>query len=107
MKKEVLKVVLHVSNFEQITRMQNNVNNLFKEDDTVDVSVVVNGEAVTKFTKGNDTALNPKATYYLCNNSLKSNHILNDDLLLDTHVTPSGVYKLVLLQREGYFYIKV
>jgi plasmid replication initiation protein len=31
MKNEVLKVVLHVSNFEQITRMQNNVNNLFKK----------------------------------------------------------------------------
>ncbi|MFA6375432.1 MAG: hypothetical protein WCY04_04315 [Bacilli bacterium] len=107
MKNEVLKVVLHVSNFEQITRMQNNVNNLFKKDDTADVSVVVNGEAVTKFTKGNETKLNPKATYYLCNNSLKSNNILTDDLLTDTHITPSGVYKLALLQREGYLYIKV
>ncbi len=103
----ILKVVLHVSSFEQILRMQSNINNLFKEDDTVQVNVVVNGEAVTKFTKGNDTSLHAKAIYFICNNSLRANHISPDDLLNGTSVTSSGVYKLALLQKEGNLYIKV
>lgn len=107
MEKNVLRVVFHVSNLEQIARMQNNVNNLFKEDASAVISVVINGEAVTRFTKGNDTKLNPKATYYLCHNSLMANQISTDDLLEGTVVTPSGVYRLALLQNEGYHYIKV
>ncbi len=107
MEKNVLRVVLHVSNIEQIARMQNNVNNLLKEDASVVISVVINGEAVTRFTKENDIKLNPKATYYLCNNSLMANHISTENLLEGTVVAPSGVYRLALLQNEGYHYIKV
>ncbi len=102
-----MKVVLHVSNLEQILRMQSNINNLLKEDETIQICVVVNGEAVTKFTKGNDLSLHPKATYFICNNSLRANHLSPDDILNGPSVTSSGVYKLALLQKEGFFYIKV
>lgn len=107
MDKNILKVVLHVSNNDQIARMQSNINNLLKEDNTIQVNVVINGEAVTRFIKGSDLALNPKATYFLCNNSLNAHYIAQNGILNGTQVTSSGVYKLALLQKEGFLYIKV
>lgn len=107
LEKNGLNVVLHVSNLDQIQRMLNNVSNLLKEDSAIKISVVINGEAVKGFTRDKELFLNPQATYYLCNNSLRSNQISLDNLLDLTHVTPSGVYKLTLLQQQGFFYIKV
>src|SRR5690554_7370529 len=96
-----LKVLLHVSNEEQISRMQANIVNLLKEDSNIDIKVVINGNAVTKFTKDNNITLNDTATHYLCNN------ININNLTKNANVTPSGVYKIALLQEEGYLYIKV
>lgn len=105
--KTPLKVVLHVSTIEQIPRMQSNIVNLLKEDPTIDIKVVINGNSVTNFTKDKNITLNNSATHYLCNNSLKANSIENDNIIKNANITPSGVYKLVLLQSEGYLYIKV
>jgi len=101
-----LKVVFHVSDLSQISRMMSNVNNILKEDNTITINVVINGDAVTGFTKDKDLSLNPKATYFLCNNSLNANNIKKDNILDLTNVTPSGVYKLLNLQLEGFKYIK-
>lgn len=102
-----LKVLLHVSNEEQISRMQGNIVNLLKEDPTIDIKIVINGNAVTNFTKDNNITLNNSATHYLCNNSLNANNININNLTKNANVTPSGVYKIALLQEEGYLYIKV
>lgn len=101
------KVVLHVSDINQINRMKSNINNLFKEDQNLIISVVINGEAVTKFINGNDIEINTNVNYYVCNNSLEANKINKKDILKDVFITPSDVHKLILLQQEGYNYIKV
>lgn|SRR5690554_5333789 len=102
-----MKIVLHVSNEEQINRMINNVNNLYKEDESLIINVVINGDAVTKFIEGSNLNLNNKATHFLCENSLRANKIAKENIMPETKITSSGVYKLALLQNEGFYYIKV
>ncbi|WP_025724750.1 hypothetical protein [Acholeplasma granularum] len=108
MKDNIIKVVLHVSNIDQINRMQNNINNLLKEDDSNVINIVINGEAVRNFTVDNSNIkINTNATYYLCNNSLNSYGIDINKVISGTKITASGVFKLALLQNEGFLYIKV
>lgn len=102
-----MKVLLHVSNLEQIDRMQSNIKNLLKEDKTIEIAVVINGEAVKAFTVLDNLILEENATYYICENSLKANGILEKSILKLVKPTNSGVYKLALLHQKGYFYIKV
>ncbi len=102
-----MKVLLHVSDSNQIKRMQNNINNILKEDGTISISVVANDLAIKSFVKGEDTIINDKVHYYICSNSMRSYKVNSDDLLDGTKITSSGVFKIILLQKEGYHYIKV
>jgi len=102
-----MKVLLHVSDLNQIKRMQNNINNLLKEDETISISVFANDMAIKSFVKSEDTIINDKVHYYICSNSMRSYNVNADDLLVGTEATSSGVYKILLLQEVGYHYIKV
>lgn len=104
---KTLKVVLHVSDIELLPRMQSNIINLLEEDPSIVISVVVNSIAVKGFIKGSKIKLNNKASYFICKNSLLSNKISEDDLIEDALITSSSVYKIALLQQDGYLYIKV
>lgn len=104
---DILKVVFHVSNLDQIGRMVNNINNLLIEDPKAEIILVANGESVKAFTKDALTKLNPKATYYLCENSLSSNQIDHLAIMEGTKIIPSSVHTLAQLQYSGYAYIKV
>ncbi|MDD2574996.1 MAG: hypothetical protein PHD47_00850 [Acholeplasmataceae bacterium] len=102
-----MKILLHVSNLNQIERMQNNINNLVKEDESIIINVVANDEAVKAFINNQPTRINPRARYFVCANSLRANSIDKRDIIIGAEVTSSGVYKIALLQEEGFQYIKV
>lgn len=104
-----MKVLLHVSNLDQIKRMENNVNNLLKENSNIKISVVANDQAVKMFVLGKDNTatINSSAKYYVCNNSIRSLKLDDMKLISGAEVTSSGVFKIANLQNEGYLYIKV
>lgn len=107
MNKKQLKVLLHVSDYNQVNRMQSNINNLFEEDENVEISVVANSESIRAFLQGQKTEIHNKVNYYVCSNSMKSFNIVKSDLLEGVKVTSTAVYKITLLQEEGFRYIKV
>lgn len=102
-----MKILLHVSNLEQIDRMQKNIINLLKENNELIISVVANGEAVLAFKNTEDVTINEEVSYYMCNNSMRSYKLNENEMKLKVSFTSSGVYKLAKLQEEGFLYIKV
>lgn len=102
-----MKILLHVSNLNQIERMQNNINNLLKEDESIIINVVANDEAVKAFVNKEPTSIHHRVRYFICANSLRANNIDKSEIMIKTEVTSSGVYKIGLLQEDGFLYIKV
>ncbi len=100
-----MKVLFHLSDEKRFNVLEGNINNLLKEDNTVNISVVFNSKGVLALLNTNIKLLN-NVNYYACNNSINSLNINKNDLIKDVKITKSGVYKIALLQSEGYLYIK-
>lgn len=111
---ENLKVLFHLNETDKWKATLNNLNNFIKggENYNKEIVVVVNGEAVKGYLKGTDKMDNIISLYksgvkfVACNNSLKGNNILKEDMLELVEVVPVGVIFITLMQKEGYGYIK-
>ena len=112
---EKKKVVLHLSNQHKLHVLVNNVTNIRAAyGDDVDILVVVNGPAVTKFAKFSNTEkqvklmLELKAELAVCSIAMENKKILEQHLIEGvTYLTEGGVAKLIELQMQSYSYIKI
>ena len=109
------KVVLHLSDPHKLHVLVNNVNNIRQAyGDQVDIVVVVNGPAVTRFGKVSNTdkqvkaMLDQDAEVSVCSIAMK-NRDFPPDQLIDgvTYLKQGGVARLIELQQQGYSYIKI
>ncbi len=100
-----MKVVFHIDEKDKFKLTWANVNNILTENPSVKVSVVINSEAVELFTN-KEIVLKENVTYYICNNALNMRNVNKKDLIKGLNITNSGVYQVLLLQNEGYYYIK-
>ena len=100
-----MKVVFGISEASKWELVSANVTNILIEDPTIEVVVVAYSEAVIVFAE-DDVELHPDATYYVCNNAIISREVDRDKLHKRANVTNSGVYKILLLQEEGFKYIR-
>ena len=109
------KVVLHLSNQHKLHNLVNNVTNIREAfGESIEIVVVVNGPAVTKFAKFSKTQekinlmLQQDAEVSVCSIAMKNKNILKHQLIEGvTYLTEGGVAKLIELQSKGYNYIKV
>lgn len=100
-----MKVLFHLDEKNKFNLTWMNVTNILSANSNLEVSVVINSEAVELFTN-NEVKLNDKVKYYICNNALEMRKVNKKDLIIGLNVVESAVYKIALLQEEGYHYIK-
>lgn len=99
-----MKVLFHIDEYHKWDLVQANVANILKEDETLEVAVVANAEAVDLFV--HNKALINKVNYYICNNALTSRKVNKQQLISGVEIVSSGVYQILLLQEAGFKYIK-
>ena len=112
--KETADVVIHINDPKKMTMLINNVVNLRKTlGKDSNLTVVVNGPAVARFTKITksrkqlEQLLAENAEVAVCSFALKNKNIIKEQLYKDViYLKDGGVAKLVELQNKGYAYIK-
>lgn len=99
-----MKIVFGINELAKWNLVNANVVNLLVEDPTLEIVIVAFSEAVTFYTDP-DFKPHPKATYFACNNSVQTR--IDDKTKINevVNLTNSGVYKIVTLQKQGYYYI--
>lgn len=100
-----MKVVFAISEAAKWDLVSANVRNILIEDDSLEVVVVAFSEGVTVFANEN-VELHPNATYYLCNNAINSRGVDRKKLPKEVKIVNSGVYQILLLQEDGFKYIR-
>lgn len=110
------KVIFHIDELAKWNLVLANVANLLEgvlvSNETIDVKVLANSEAVEYYRNNKDinlklVDLNKKGVKFLaCNNSLKGYNLKPDNLMDFINIVPVGVLELIKKQREGYAYIK-
>lgn len=82
-------------------------------DKTVDVRIICHGASMpfcvaadNPFTDEILGLLNQHITIAACRNMLVANNVGPDDLIAGIEVVPSGIAELVILQQEGWSYVK-
>ena len=103
-----LKVIIHVSEKEKIKAAYNNIHNLLKEVEDVEVVLLLNS-AVVKESVNNkllEKLLKINVNVSVCNNSLKANKIDKSELLDGINVVAAGILELVKRQAAGFAYVR-
>jgi uncharacterized protein len=112
------KLVMHLDwDREEVLKLAlENVKNLFKEipPERASVHFVMNGKAVNLFRK--DRAgehgktikeLSAKGVKFrVCRNAMANNGLAKDDMLDVCEIVPAGIVELIILQQDGYAYVK-
>lgn len=100
-----MKALFHIDERHKWPLLSMNIKNLIQVSPAMDIAVVINSEAVELFFKST-VKLEPNVKYFLCENSIKMRNLDMKDVLPGTEIIKSGVYQIVLLQNQGYPYIK-
>ncbi len=112
------KVVFHVNRDDEETLLMalNNMENLLKNvpADEADVYLVANGVAVRLFRRERagqyasriESLSGAAVHFFVCNNSLNSLGIKDEELLESCQVVPTGIVEIIRLQAEGCAYVK-
>ena len=106
------KVVFHLHDVDKWPSLVANLKNLNKAQPEIEINVVVNGPAVSGFFAAEKlkkfTLLTAKGIYFFaCEQALKGQGLLVENLPLEIKHVTYGVEKLVSLQSLGAAYIKV
>lgn len=112
-------VVYHFDNAEQQgLKGLRNIRNHLDVEPTTQITVVTHAEGVDMLMEGakapNGTEFAPLVSalkargvrFEVCEITLKNRGLKKEQFVLDADYTPSGVVRLVKLQKEGYAYIK-
>ena len=113
------KVVYHVSDTDsQALGALRNIRNHLDTDPSAQITVVTHAEGVDMLMEGakaaNGTEFAPLVSalkargvrFEVCEITLKNRGLSKDQFVLDADYTPSGVVRIVKLQKSGYAYIK-
>ncbi|MFP3229800.1 MAG: DsrE family protein [Caldisphaera sp.] len=118
---EKIKVVFHIDNDndEILNLSLNNIRNLIdesvSENNLYEIVLVANYKAPLLFLKANINKdklrfikeLKEKGVKFLiCEKSMRALNIKREDLIEGCETTPSGVFKIADLEKEGFAYIK-
>lgn len=116
---EPWKVVMQISDsLEQAYEGLINIQNVLQLDPNMKFVVVGYGKAIRFLLNGTKTPqgalfsgmigdlANQGVQFKACNNTLTFLKIPQDRLVLEATIVPAGVYELVKLQSEGWYYIK-
>lgn len=111
-----MKIILHVNELNRWHMAIGNIQNLLNLDPTVELEMLVHGEAIINYTKEKANALKEYellkelsekgVVFTACNNTLKKLDISNEELCEFVKVVPAGVMELAQKQSEGFHYIK-
>jgi intracellular sulfur oxidation DsrE/DsrF family protein len=110
------KVIFHIDELNKWNMVLANVTNLLEgvtaTNETIEVEVLANSEAIEYYSKNNNTDLkmvdlNKKGVKFLaCNNSLKGYNLKPDNIIDIVNIVPVGVLELIKKQKDGYAYLK-
>lgn len=104
-----MKVVFHVDELGKWKEARSNIKNLQKLDDTVEMILLVNGEAIRGYTLKEEVAFIKKyenVQFHACQNAMKAFDVKKEELPKRVKVVPAGVMDLIALQQARYAYIK-
>lgn len=113
---EPLKIVLHINDAHKIGHLGNSVKNIRKElGDDVFIKVVINGKAVTRLLKSNETSakiiqsvLKQNVPVGLCHNAVTNNRVDKRLLIEGMDILETdGNVTVINYQQQGYIYIKM
>ncbi|WP_339671565.1 DsrE family protein [Dasania marina] len=111
---EPFKVVYHINEREKMGMLLASVDELLQTDPDADIKVVVHGSAILKLI--NSSSYNRQIKNLMskgvavggCNNSILKNSLPKDSLIKGVGLLEDGgVRELLLLQQQGYLYIKI
>lgn len=106
------KAVFHVDESSKWGLVFKNILNTLAAQETVEMVVVANAEAVKEYASGGQlveqmTKLNAQGVvFFACNNALKSFEVDLNKIPEFVKIIPAGIVELVKRQNERYAYIK-
>ena len=106
------KAVFHVDESVKWELVLKNVVNTLAAEETVEMAVVANAEAVKEYAKVGQlvekmTELNTQGVvFFACNNALKAFEVDLNKIPEFIKIIPAGIVELVKKQNEKYAYIK-
>lgn len=102
------KVIFHVDEDSKLTMGINNIYNILKTNEELEVVLLLNGEAPRAAIEDERLSdlISKGVNVSVCNNSLNSLKINRNDLLEGINVVPAGVMELVYKQADGFAYIR-
>ena len=114
-----MKVLFHVDDSARLTMAMGNAANLLQygvsSGTPLEIEIVVNGPAVCALRAETAAKLGiavqlellaPSVRICACNNALRANDILAEELYPFIQVVPAGVAEIAFRQGEGFAYIK-
>lgn len=104
---ENLKVIFHLNDEERLTTAYNNIMNTIKENDKIQIELLINGSAASLVVSNEQIIkLVEIINVTVCNNSLNSLDIGLHQIISKVNVVPSGVVELIIKQADSFAYIK-
>lgn len=115
---QVLNVVFHIDEIKKWPLVLGNVKNFIKDigEMSYSIEIVVNAVAVMVFAVENEamevllqemeTLKGQRVKISVCRNALNANSLAEANLPRFVDIVSAGVTRLVILQNEGYAYIK-
>lgn len=104
---ENLKVIFHLNDEERLTTAYNNIMNTIKENDKIQIELLINGSAASLVVSNEQIIkLVEIINVTVCNNSLNSLDIGLHQIISKVQVVPSGVVELIIKQADSFAYIK-
>ncbi len=107
-----LNVVFHIDEMSKWDLVLKNAKNFIASDHLTDVVILANAEAVKGLLRESEYEseigflLGEDVEFKVCANALRDQKLDQDALISAVEVVAAGVVELVLLQNEGYRYIK-
>ncbi|WP_069806621.1 DsrE family protein [Vulcanisaeta thermophila] len=108
-----LKVVVQVSDIENVQRALTSCKNLINEIPDAQVEVVFHQTAIRAVVRGGgfDDAIRELmsrgVTIVACRNSMRSSGIRDDELIENVKIVNAGVAEIVRRQAEGWTYLRL
>ncbi|MGI2259079.1 DsrE family protein [Shewanella sp. GXUN23E] len=112
----MLKIIFHVNENDQWHRAINNISNLLKLEERIEIELLVHGEAIGNLLKPKiggslDIAVLQQlekqgGSVAVCHNTMTKQGLDAGDLYDGAVIVPAGVYELALKQQQGFAYIK-
>ena len=102
------KVLFHVSENKRVKSAYSNINNILKESENYQITLIFNGDAITEILNWDKLIdlYNHKVDIVGCANSIKTFNIDVDEIDKRIRIVSSGVIEIIKLQSEAYAYIK-